>query len=35
MPDENSRNFEEIVIPPEKRQEMLSELRHALQNGTP
>ena len=25
--DENSRNFEEITIPPEKREEILNELR--------
>ena len=30
VPDENSRNVEEIVIPPEKRQEILNELRQAL-----
>ena len=28
--DENSRNVEEIVVPPEKRQEMLNELRQVL-----
>ena len=30
VPDVNIRNVEQIVIPPEKRQEMLNELRHAL-----
>ena len=30
LPVENSRNVEEIVIPPEKRQEILSALRQAL-----
>ena len=28
---ENSRNFEEIVIPPEKRQKILNELKQVLQ----
>ena len=30
MSDENSRNVEEIVIPPEKRDEILNELRQIL-----
>ena len=30
VPDENSRNVEEIVISPDKRQEMLIELRQVL-----
>ena len=29
-PDANSRNVEEIIIPPEKREEILNELRHVL-----
>ena len=29
-PEENSRNVEEIIIPPEKREEMLNELRQVL-----
>ena len=33
-PDENSRKFEEIVIPLEKREEILNELGQVLQNGT-
>ena len=28
--DENSRNIEEIIIPPEKREEILNELRQEL-----
>ena len=28
--DENSKNLEEIVIPPEKREEILNELRQVL-----
>ena len=28
--DENSRNVEEIIIPPEKREEVLNELRQLL-----
>ena len=28
--DENSRNVEEIIIPPEKKKEILSELRQVL-----
>ena len=28
--DENSRNVEEIIIPPETREEMLNELRQVL-----
>ena len=30
VPDENSRNAKEIVIPPEKRQEILKKLEQAL-----
>ena len=30
MSDENSRNVEEIVIPPEKRDEISNELRQIL-----
>ena len=30
VPDENSRNVEEIVFPPEKRQEILNELRQVI-----
>ena len=30
MPDRNSRDAEEIVIPPEQRQEILNELRQVL-----
>ena len=33
-PDANSRNVEEINIPPEKREETLSQLRKVLSNGT-
>ena len=32
-PDENSRIVEEIIIPPEKKEEILNELRKALYNG--
>ena len=32
--DENSRNVEEIIIPPEKREEILNELRKYYKNGT-
>ena len=32
VPDENSRNIEEIIIPPEKREEILNELRQELWN---
>ena len=32
MPDMNPRNVEETVIPPEKREEILNELRQILQN---
>ena len=35
VPTKNSRNVEEIVIQPEKRQEILHKLRQVLQNGTP
>ena len=28
--DENSRNVEEIIIPPEKREEIFNELRQVL-----
>ena len=34
VPDANSRNVEEIIIPPEKRVEILDELRQKLWNGT-
>ena len=30
MSDENSRNFEDIIISPEKREEILNELRKVL-----
>ena len=30
VPEENSRNFEEMIIPPEKREELLNELRQVL-----
>ena len=30
VPDENSRNVEEIIIAPEKREEILNELRQVL-----
>ena len=30
MPDANSRDVEEIIIPPEKREEILNELRQVL-----
>ena len=30
VPEENSRNFEEIIIPPEKREELLNELKQVL-----
>ena len=30
VPDENSRNVEEKVIPPKKREEILNELRQFL-----
>ena len=30
VPDANSRNVEEIIIPPEKRVEILDELRQKL-----
>ena len=30
VPDENSRDVAEIVIPPEKREEILNELRQVL-----
>lgn len=33
MPDMNSRNAEEIVNPPAKREEILNELGHLLENG--
>ena len=32
-PDENSRNVEEIFIPPEKRQEILNEFLQVYKNG--
>ena len=32
--DENWRSVEEIINPPEKREEILSELRQVLKNGT-
>ena len=35
IPDENSRNIEEMVIPQDKKDEVLNELRHILWNGTP
>ena len=35
MPETNSRYVEEIFIPPEERQAILSELRQVLQKGTP
>ena len=35
VPTKNSRNVEEIVIQPEKRQEILHKLRQVLQNGKP
>ena len=35
VPDENWRNIEEIVIPPDKRQVILNALRQVLLNGTP
>ena len=31
---EKSRNVEEIIIPPEKREGILNELRQVLENGT-
>ena len=34
VPDENSRNVEEIVIPTKKREEMLNKSRQVLQNET-
>ena len=34
-PDKNSRNFGEIIIQPEKRQELLSKLRGVLLTWTP
>ena len=30
LPDENSRNVEEVIIPPEKREKILNELRQVL-----
>ena len=30
VPDENSRNAKEIIIPPEKKGEILNELRQVL-----
>ena len=30
VPDKNSKNVEEIIIPPEKREEVLNELRQEL-----
>ena len=30
VPDENSRNLKEIVIPPEKKQDILNKLRQVL-----
>ena len=30
LPEANSRNVEEIVIPPEKRQEVLNEIKQVL-----
>ena len=35
VPDANSGNVEEIIIPLDKWQEILEELRQVLQNGTP
>ena len=32
-PDENSRNVEEIFIPPEKRREILNEFLQVYKNG--
>ena len=32
-PDENSRNVEEIFIPPEKRQEILNKFLQVYKNG--
>ena len=32
--DENSRNVEEIIIPPEKREEILNKLGQVLKTGT-
>ena len=32
-PDENSRNVEEMFIPPEKRQEILNEFLQVYKNG--
>ena len=34
VPDENSGDVEEIIIPPENREEILNELRQVLKNGT-
>ena len=34
VPDANSRNVKEIVIRPEKREEMLNKLIQVLENGT-
>ena len=34
MSYENSRNVEVIIIPSEKREEILNEFRQVLQNGT-
>ena len=34
VPDANSRNVKEIVIQPEKREEMLNKLIQVLENGT-
>ena len=33
-PAQNSTDVEEIIIPQEKREEKLNELRQVLQNGT-
>ena len=30
LPDENSRNVEEVIIPPEQREKILNELRQVL-----
>ena len=34
VPDENLRNVEKRVVPPEKRQEILNDLRQILKYGT-
>ena len=34
VPEANSRNFEQLIIPPEKKQEILNDLRQSLSNIT-